>query len=53
MITTADVAINILALLGAVCFAAHQRDFRWRFSVGQLLILTSALSLLLALLVNS
>jgi hypothetical protein len=48
--TSLDVAINLMALAGAVCLAAYQRNFVWRFNVRQLLVLTAAFGILLALL---
>jgi len=51
--TSVDVAINITALVGAVCFAIYQRNFDWRFSVRQLLILTTATGFLLLLILKS
>jgi hypothetical protein len=48
--TSVDVAINLSALVGAVCLALYQRDFVWRFSVRQLLLLTTATSFLLKVL---
>ena len=51
--TAVDVAINLSALVGAVCFAFYQRDFVLQFSVRQLLLLTTAASFLLLLSPNA
>jgi len=49
VITSVDVAINLSALLGAVSFALYQHNLVLRFSVRQLLLLTTAIGFLLLL----